>query len=71
MTPTAIEIIKQYLIDNDYDGLCNDDLECGCEIADLAPCCSDFSECAPGYKFVESNGKWIMRKRKDALKRSC
>ena len=55
MTQTAIEIIKQYLIDNDFDGLCNEPIGCGCELTDLKPCDSDFSECKPGYKYRISN----------------
>jgi hypothetical protein len=35
---TVIEIIKQHLIDNGFDGLYNEDLGCGCELADLEPC---------------------------------
>lgn len=45
---TALEIVKEYLKKNGYDGLCN--LNCGCTIDDLTPCCEDFSYCVPGYK---------------------
>lgn len=31
----VIEIVREYLIQHGYDGLCDDD--CGCEIDDLAP----------------------------------
>lgn len=55
MTPTALEIIKQYLIDNDYDGLANETIECGCELSDLQPCGSDFSQCKPAYKYVSTH----------------
>lgn len=47
------EIIKQYLIDNKYDGLYNPNLNCGCEIIndDLFPCSPDLShDCRPAYK---------------------
>lgn len=54
MTPTAIEIIKQYLIDNDFDGLVNEPIECGCELSDLQPCGFDFSQCKPGYKYAST-----------------
>lgn len=47
---TTIEIIKQYLIDNGFDGLCNDELDCGCELADLEPCDVLQSNCKAGYK---------------------
>lgn len=53
MTPTALEIIKQYLIDNDYDGLCNSHLDCGCDLSDLQPCGEDISMCRPGYKYAD------------------
>lgn len=32
---TIIEIIKKYLIDNEFDGLYNEDYECACEMNDL------------------------------------
>lgn len=50
MNKTVIEIIKQHLIDNEFDGLYNEDLECGCEIADLEPCDALQSDCTAGYK---------------------
>ena len=53
MTPTALEIIKQYLIDNDYDGLVNKQIGCGCELCNLQPCGFDFSQCKPGYKYAD------------------
>ena len=31
------EIIHQYLIDNDYDGLVNPECECGCGLDELIP----------------------------------
>lgn len=53
---TTIEIIKQYLIDNGFDGLYNEDLECGCELADLEPCDSLQSNCKAGYKHPGNEG---------------
>ena len=48
---TVIDIIKQYLVDNDYDGLYNDEIDCACEVSDLAPCCEiSKGECTSGYK---------------------
>lgn len=58
MTQTALEIIKQYLIDNDYDGLCNDDIGFGCEINDLIPCTEGFSTCTPAYKYKDPSGEY-------------
>jgi len=45
---TVQEIIKKYLRDNGFDGLCNDD--CGCGIDDFAPCDSLSLDCNPAYK---------------------
>lgn len=46
---TVKEIIKKYLEDNGFDGLCTDD--CGCGIDDLFPCCEDMcADCVPAYK---------------------
>lgn len=43
-------ILIEYLRKNNYDGLCNIDLECGCTIDDLIPCDYNLSECEPAYK---------------------
>ena len=58
--PTAIEIIKQYLIDNGHEGLVNGFAECGCEIDDLQPCSESFADCKPGKKSYDDDGCWIM-----------
>jgi hypothetical protein len=43
------EIVKQYLKDNGFDGLCTED--CGCLIDDLMPCDSECAlDCEPGYR---------------------
>ena len=45
---TISEIIKKYLVDNDYDGLAGDD--CGCGINDLFLCeCCNW-KCVPAYR---------------------
>lgn len=49
--PTVIEILKQHLVDNGFDGLVNGDLECGCELSDLQPCGERFDDCKPAYKY--------------------
>ncbi len=48
---TAKEIIEKYLKDNGFDGLYNEDMECGCLLDDLCPCGEGIgSECKAGYK---------------------
>jgi len=50
--PTVKEVIKHFLIRNKFDGLVNDDGECGCIIDDLMPCYPNegILECKAGYK---------------------
>lgn len=49
MAVTVHDITKQYLEDNGYDGLRNE--ECGCELSDLAPCYDGVQgDCGAGYK---------------------
>lgn len=65
----AIEIISGFLKMNGYDGLCNPDRECGCEIGDLAPCSEYFAACEPAYKIDlppgDERGAWLMVTRKE------
>jgi hypothetical protein len=51
---TVLEIVRQYLKTNGYDGLYNEDGQCACLLDDLHPCgeYNDISECSPGYKYV-------------------
>ena len=47
------KIIKKYLADHGFDGLCSQDRGCGCEANDLAPCDNAFpDDCEPGYKVL-------------------
>jgi hypothetical protein len=46
---TVIDIVREYLKANGYDGLWIED-ECGCEIEDLAPCGEMRLGCQAGYK---------------------
>ncbi len=67
---TVIEIIREYLKQNGYDGLAGDD--CGCEVDDLQPCCSDCGSCEPGYKVpcsdcpADGDCEWHMSTEKPA-----
>ena len=42
------EIVKQWLTEKGYEGLCDED--CGCEIKDLMPCDAPRIDCIAGYK---------------------
>lgn len=61
----VIDIIKQHLIDNGFDGLMTEDDECACTIDDLRPCDGDFAECIPAFidpitnRFHESKDKFL------------
>jgi hypothetical protein len=56
MELTVISILKSWLKDKGYDGLYNDDLDCGCFIEDIMPCCSYSGACLPGVKkFVQDD----------------
>lgn len=46
------EIIKKYLVDNEYDGLVNEDGECGCQVGDLFPCGDPSPFCEAGHKLI-------------------
>lgn len=44
-----VDIVKKYLKENDFDGLCS--AECGCEIEDLRLCGECLCNCTPGNKY--------------------
>ena len=46
---TVMDILKQGLKDNGYDGLVADHGECGCKLDNLAPCGESPMCCLPGY----------------------
>jgi hypothetical protein len=51
MALTVLEMARQYLVDNGYDGLFSGDGECACSIDDLCPCCADPPlDCEAGFK---------------------
>lgn len=49
MPKDVLEIVKQYLKKNGFDGLFNVNGECACSIESLAPCDGYMAECEPGY----------------------
>lgn len=55
LIPSVIAIVNEYLDDNGYDGLCNQNGECACEKHALSPANCISGECFPGYK-VECPG---------------
>jgi len=49
------EIVKEWLIRNNYDGLCNS-FDCGCSLDDFIPCMGQGIDiCQPGFKDDESD----------------
>ena len=50
---TVPDILKDWLTEHGYDGLCGD--KCGCELSDLAPCGCWPYDCKPGYKRLCAN----------------
>lgn len=52
------EIVKLYLYSEGYDGLMNQDGECGCPLDDFAPCCNGpCPECVPARAKVLGPGE--------------
>lgn len=47
---TVWRIVSEYLIGNGYDGLYNDEGECGCNIENIVECDEIKSNCNPGYQ---------------------
>jgi len=47
---TVKEIVKEYLEKNNYDGLTNTDIYCGCGLDDFMPCSNEnICKCKPAY----------------------
>ncbi len=47
-------IIEKFLRENEYDGLCNCELECGCGLDDLMPCDEPgMQDCEPARRVTE------------------
>jgi len=50
------EIVEQYLEAHGFDGLYDDDADCGCFLGDLMPCDCCLCNCQGGYAFIDSEG---------------
>jgi hypothetical protein len=48
-------IVKEYLENNGFDGLCTED--CGCRNDDLMPCGEGFIQCVPGHLISAEDAK--------------
>ena len=68
-----IEIVKAHLEANGFDGLVQEDAECGCLVEDLQPCCGDFGTCEPGYRGMHADepGEWAIYRTKEGARESC
>lgn len=44
------DIIEQYLRENRYGGLYDENGECACAVDHLFPCGENYLQCKPGYK---------------------
>lgn len=53
---TVKEIVSQCLVDRGFDGLYNDNGECGCLRDDLAPCGEMSELCEAGYRHPGGEG---------------
>lgn len=47
--PELCDMVKRWLQDNRFDGLCHSDSECGCSLEDLMLCGEPSPECEAAY----------------------
>lgn len=64
VNPTVKEIVKRYLVENEFNGLYCDLLECGCKVHDLMPCNCFNGDCIAGYVAMDEHGDWITQEEK-------
>ena len=50
MSKPIHRIVREYLKANGFDGLMEEDGECGCDLAGLMPCDETPTKCRAGYK---------------------
>jgi len=48
---TVKDMVLKWLEDSEYDGLCNETIECGCGKDDLMPCDSVLPDCQAAYRW--------------------
>lgn len=51
-------IVQIWLEENGFDGLCEEDYECGCEISELMPCDEPRPGCMAGHKKKDETGEY-------------
>ena len=62
-------IVREWLIENAYDGLVSDRCECGCSIDDLMPCGFDCIEsCLPAYRYLHDSEEYYSTSPRDEAK---
>jgi hypothetical protein len=54
---TIEEIVHDWLIENEYDGLYNDNVGCACDLAGLMDCYEPTRDCSPGVKKSDPTGE--------------
>jgi hypothetical protein len=50
----VVDIVREWLEKNGYDGLCNE--ECGCGLDDFTPCGYIKNDCLAAYKHRKEDG---------------
>jgi len=53
---TLEDIVRDWLLDHGYDGLCYPEEECGCGINDLMPCGQPSLNCVAGHRIEAPEG---------------
>ena len=60
------QIVREYLETNGYDGLFNENGECGCDLEDFMPCGFQETLCVAGHKEKPApdsefaDAEWVM-----------
>ena len=62
--PDVQAILRAWLKEHNYDGLCNPELECGCGLDDFVPCNGSpmyggiQADCQPAHRREVKPGEW-------------